>query len=404
MSKRKFVEGDYEQDLQNVTCKSTIYQEHTSLHCLQDFLQHKNITIDLSNVEKSDLDEILVNFFCSLRKGTELYKRNTYLAIRQGLNRYLKKLKGNQFDIVKDSISFPKSCEYFTCLMKKLKVEGKSETVHYSEICESDFRLIIDTLNIHIPQQLQWFVFIIVGLFFARRGCENYEKMKKEDFEMGKTENGKRMIKMKKDEFTKNHGANDTTKANGGIIVETGSKMCPYQAFTFYLSKLNPENPFLWQKCRQTFSSDDAYWFENRKIGVNYIKKFMTSISEFCGLSLIYTNHSLRVSACTILGERHSENDIKTISGHRSSSGLGIYKRIKDSKKEEMALDLCKAMGVADESQIKNAAEYNQCPSTECRSLINTSESFAIVTESSSATSAGYVFNNCNVTINNFTK
>ena len=130
----------------------------------------------------------------------------------------------------------------------------------------------------------------------------------------------------------------------------------------------------------------------------------MTSISGFCGLSLIYTNPSLRVSACTILGEQRSENDIKTISGHRSNSGLGIYKLKEDSKKEEMALDLCKAMGVADESQIQ---EYNQCPSTECQNMINANESFAIMTgdtESSSVASAGYVFNNCNVTINNFRK
>ena len=333
MSKRKFVDGDYEQDLQNATCKSTVYQEHTAMNCLQDFLRHKNIDIDLSNVEKLDLDDILTNFFCSLRKGKELYKRNTYLGIRQGINRHLKRLRGNEFDIIKDTVSFPKSSRYFTCLMKKLKVEGKSDTVHHSEISETDFRLIIETLDINIPQQLQWLVFIIVGLFFARRGCENYDKMKKEDFEMGKAESGKRIIKMKKGELTKNHGANDTTKASGGIIIETGSELCPYKMFTFYISKLNPRNPFLWQKCRQVFSQNDDFWFENRKIGVNYIRKFMTSISGFCGLSLIYTNHSLRVSACTILGEKHCENDIKTISGHKSNAGLGIYKRIKDSKK-----------------------------------------------------------------------
>ena len=59
---------------------------------------------------------------------------------------------------------------------------------------------------------------------------------------------------------------------------------------------------------------------------------------------------------------------------------------------------------VADESQIK---ESNQCPSAECQNMINANESFAIVTrdtESSSVASAGYVFNNCNVTINNFKK
>ena len=87
MSKRKFVDGDYEEDLQNATCKSTVYQEHTAMNCLQDFLRHKNVDIDLSNVEKLDLDDILTNFICSIRKGKELYKRNTYLGIRQGINR-----------------------------------------------------------------------------------------------------------------------------------------------------------------------------------------------------------------------------------------------------------------------------------------------------------------------------
>ena len=52
------------------------------------------------------------------------------------------------------------------------------------------------------------------------------------------------------------------------------------------------------------------------------------------------------MSSCTIrvLGEKHSENDIKVVSGHSSSSSLGIYKTIKDGKKEEMAMDLAKAL------------------------------------------------------------
>lgn len=96
--------------------------------------------------------------------------------------------------------------------------------------------------------------------------------MKQEDFEVEKTESGKRIIKMKKDEFTKNHRANDTTKESDSIISETSSEACPYKVFTFYISKMNRRNPFLWQKCRDKIFSDDVSWFENRKIGLNYIK------------------------------------------------------------------------------------------------------------------------------------
>ena len=63
-------------------------------------------------------------------------------------------------------------------------------------------------------------------------------------------------------------------------------------------------------------------------------------------MSEVYTNHSLRVSACTILGETHTENEIKSISGHKSNSSLGVYKRIKGEKKEEMSNVLSKAMGL----------------------------------------------------------
>ena len=70
-----------------------------------------------------------------------------------------------------------------------------------------------------------------------------------------------------------------------------------------------------------------------------------------------------------------------------------------------MALDLRKAMAVGDKLQIQE--NNNQCPSSECQNIMNSNESFAIMTddtELSSTASTGYVFNNCNVTINNFKK
>lgn len=232
-------------------------------------------------------------------------------------------------------------------------------------------------------------MFVIIGLFFARRGCENYDQMKKTDFRFDKTTTGRRCIRYTKDELTKNHRENDVEKSSEGLIIETNTSKCPVAIFEQYLKRLNPENQFLWQRCRASFLIEDDVWYVNQKIGINKIKKFMHDISQFCGLSQLFTNHCLRVSSCTILGEKHSENDIKVISDHSSNSSLGIYKRIQDSKTEEMAIDLANAL---------NSATIPLVMLDEADDKWLTDEVLKL--ENPACNGTQNVFNNCNVTIN----
>ena len=104
-------------------------------------------------------------------------------------------------------------------------------TNHYPEIQRNDFEKISNQLDTNIPQQLQWYVFVIVGLFFARRGCENYDQMKKTDFTFDKTTTGRRCIRYTKDELTKNHRENDVERSCEGLIIETNTSKCPVVIF-----------------------------------------------------------------------------------------------------------------------------------------------------------------------------
>lgn len=63
----------------------------------------------------------------------------------------------------------------------------------------------------------------------------------------------------------------------------------------------------------------------------------MPMISSICNLSNRYTNHSLRTTSCTILGRHHSDIDIQAVSGHKSLSSLGIYKKVENEKKINMS-------------------------------------------------------------------
>jgi hypothetical protein len=67
-------------------------------------------------------------------------------------------------------------------------------------------------------------------------------------------------------------------------------------------------------------------WYARAKVGVNTLKKFMPDLSKEAGLSVHYTNHSLRVTAITRMYEGGiPENLISEKSGHKSIKALRSY-------------------------------------------------------------------------------
>ena len=86
-----------------------------------------------------------------------------------------------------------------------------------------------------------------IRLYFARRGCENMENMKKDHFKLHFDMKSEGWFVVKaKDELTKNH--KDIEKIVSGIMPENkDDRLCPVRSFKKYIEHLNPDNPFLWQ-------------------------------------------------------------------------------------------------------------------------------------------------------------
>ena len=82
-------------------------------------------------------------------------------------------------------------------------------------------------------------------------------------------------------------------------------------------------------------------------------------ICKFMEFETIYTNHCLRVSCCTILGENFTENEVKSVSGHKSNSSLGIYKRIKLQKKADMSSAISSTLGVTEVTAVQSSNYVN---------------------------------------------
>ena len=188
------------------------------------------------------------------------------------------------------------------------------------------------------PKSLQNKVMFDIRLYFCRRGSENFKDMTKTTFKTDYDEQSKLWyVRKQRDENDKNHDENDSEIVTGYMPQIKFSKFCPVTSFDNYLSRLS-DSDSLWQRPLPSASlSKNMTCYSREVIGKNPLSTFMSDLSKKCGLSRIYTNHSIRVTGCTILARNKCSNkQIMSVSGHKSLQSLAIYQRVSDSEKINM--------------------------------------------------------------------
>ncbi|VDI44001.1 Hypothetical predicted protein, partial [Mytilus galloprovincialis] len=76
---------------ENFKSKKTGQQTHFAVKVLSDFIVERGMEIDILEATKDEIANLLQDFYANIRnKSQEYYKKNTLLAIRQSINRYLK--------------------------------------------------------------------------------------------------------------------------------------------------------------------------------------------------------------------------------------------------------------------------------------------------------------------------
>jgi hypothetical protein len=170
--------------------------------------------------------------------------------------------------------------------------------------------------------------------------------MQKSDISF-ETVSGHTVARICRNFITKNHRETNEDAANGGRICEIpGNDKCPVRVLKLYVSKLNKDNHWLWQRCDPTWKETHT-WYGKQKLGHNKIAMMMKSISVICHLPKEYTNHCIRVSCCTLLGELgFCDTDVRAVSKHKSIESLALYKRVKLDRKVGMALSMADAIGL----------------------------------------------------------
>ena len=103
-----------------------------------------------------------------------------------------------------------------------------------------------------------------------------------------------------------------------------GSSRCPVETVRNYLLHLNPKADFFYQKPRALgtvkFNPDvDPIWFCNCPLGERPLGEMMKTMTCKAGISPHLTNHCIRATTVTVLGEENVE------ARHRSDASIDSY-------------------------------------------------------------------------------
>ena len=202
---------------------------------------------------------------------------------------------------------------------------------HHPEITKDDFQKLYLSFDLNTPKGLQQKCMFDIMFRFVRRRRENLRQQTNDTFGIAVDSQNRRYVYQAVGELDINHRENDDPQdsTTDGRMYEQPGPLCPVKTFELYLSKLNPELKFLWQRLKQAIqATDDNCWYCNVPVGKNTLGNFMKDISRAADLSKQYTNHSIRATAVTVLDHSNFEaGHIMRVTGHKSEASIRSYSR-----------------------------------------------------------------------------
>ncbi|XP_067658215.1 uncharacterized protein [Haliotis asinina] len=316
--------------LENVEAKNTKKATSTAIRVLREYLSQKGKTIEFENLTPEDLDAILSEFYLEARteKG-EKYKKSTLMAYRHGIQRYIEKTRPD-IDIIRGA-DFKTSSKTFKAMGKELKRTGFGEVNHHAPIADADLIKLYDYVcSDDSPVFLQYKVFLDIMLHFGRRGRENLAALRVTDLAVTTDAEGDMFVYMCTDEQTKNH-QDDGDRARGRMYEKKDNTRCPVRSYVKYIRLLNKNCPKLFQQPNTKMEYNQHYY--PIALGHNRIGSMMPNLSIKAGLSMKYTNHSLRATTVHVLDAAQvPSRHIMTVTGHKSESSLKTYTGYTDEK------------------------------------------------------------------------
>lgn len=232
-----------------------------------------------------------------------------------GLNKHFKAVRG--VDIMNEE-EFSAANKVYAAKCVQLKKDGHAKVHHKPPIVDANLKKLYDSgvFSTDLPNTQTNKVFFEIMLCFCRCGRQNLRRLWKSDAVVKTDATGANSVSKVVDELTKNQREDDEAE-EGGIKCAVGGLFCPAASFEKNLQHLHPGNEFLFQRPKKKLTANSDVWYDNIVVGERTLGEVMKQTSKQAKLSMDCTNHSIRVTAVTILDKSGFEaRQIMSISGH----------------------------------------------------------------------------------------
>ncbi|XP_031684009.1 uncharacterized protein LOC109890478 isoform X2 [Oncorhynchus kisutch] len=278
------------------TNKQTLW----AINCFKDWLAEKQMIVDFSTIEKSEMNVLLRDFYCSVRRGKGgEYCIPSYIGIRAGVNRFINLPPlSRAWCLMKDS-EFTSSNNVFIGVLKKIRREGRDKTTHPKVIKAQDLEILQNSpvLSPYTPRGLVNKVWFDIQLHFGPRGKEGNRRLTPQSFVIKYDENGAKYATMTSSEERQNH--KDAEEQNwqnrcGIMFQNPGSDLCPIASLEKYLSKIPSDATSLYLHPKKLVLTSERIWYSQEPMGFNYLSSMLPRLCQEAGTLEKYTNNSLR--------------------------------------------------------------------------------------------------------------
>ncbi|XP_030837953.1 uncharacterized protein LOC764748 isoform X2 [Strongylocentrotus purpuratus] len=261
-----------------------------SLSLFEEFSKRENVNFE--DIDNKALDVLLSNFYKAARnKKGDLYSLKSMQSIRFGLQRYFLESRG--INITKTN-EFSLSYKTFGAVIRKLRRPGKDEVRRHPQITVDDMARMQASLDLSTPQGLQHKVFLDIVLYFGIK-IPTLRTTRPGDFVLHQEKNQLFYT------FLENQKAQ--------MHAMPGNPRCPVANLKRYISKLNSNCGWMWQRPTQRFLEDHCIWYENSPLGKRTLSLMTRTISDLAGCNKGHNHHSLRTMRTEKMLEALSSND-----------------------------------------------------------------------------------------------
>uniref|UniRef100_A0A4W5LWQ9 ZMYM2-like/QRICH1 C-terminal domain-containing protein n=1 Tax=Hucho hucho TaxID=62062 RepID=A0A4W5LWQ9_9TELE len=269
------------------TNKQTLW----AINCFKDWLAEKQMIVDFSTIEKSEMNVLLRDFYCSVRRGKGgEYCIPSYIGIRAGVNRFINLPPlSRSWCLMKDN-EFTSSNNVFIGVLKKIRREGRDKTTHPKVIKAQDLEILQNStvLSPYTPRGLVNKVWFDIQLHFGPRGKEGNRRLTPQSFVIRYDENGAKYATMTSKEERPNH--KDAEEQNcqnrcGIMFQNPGSHLCPVASLEKYLSKIPSDATAFYLHPKKMVITSDSIWYSQEPMGFNYLSSMLPRLCQVCFFS-----------------------------------------------------------------------------------------------------------------------